>query len=160
MCKRSDNNSGFTLVEILIVVVILGILAAIVVPAYSSFSSDAEKNAFITDLRSFISAAEYYRSKTGDFLAEADPATAPDGWEAYVDIRKWARPTPIGGRWEIRRDTGQFRSAIGVNFSAATDRRPSDESMQHIDSAFDDGSLQTGRFRKIDDDRYYFILAD
>jgi len=38
------NSRGFTLVEILIVVIILGILAAIVIPQFSSASNDARRS--------------------------------------------------------------------------------------------------------------------
>jgi len=45
---RTNKNSGFTLVEILIVVVILGILAAIVIPQFSQASLEARES---TDLQ-------------------------------------------------------------------------------------------------------------
>jgi prepilin-type N-terminal cleavage/methylation domain-containing protein len=39
-----NRKSGFTLVEILIVVIILGILAAIVIPQFTNASEDARRN--------------------------------------------------------------------------------------------------------------------
>lgn len=45
------NRQGFTLVEILIVVVILGILAAIVIPQFSNASHTARENMLKDDLR-------------------------------------------------------------------------------------------------------------
>jgi general secretion pathway protein G len=41
---RTGNRKGFTLVEILIVVIILGILAAIVIPQFTNASTDARKS--------------------------------------------------------------------------------------------------------------------
>jgi len=95
--KTKSDKAGFTLIEVLLVVVILGILAAIVVPSYSGFSGDAEKNAFLADVRSFVSAAEYYRNKTGELLADAASGSVPAGWESYIESNKWTRNTPIGG---------------------------------------------------------------
>ena len=46
-----NRNKGFTLVEILIVVIILGILAAIVVPKFTEASDDAKLSALTTDLK-------------------------------------------------------------------------------------------------------------
>lgn len=51
---------GFTLVEILIVVIILGILAAIVVPQFASASQDARKNALISQLQTLRSQTALY----------------------------------------------------------------------------------------------------
>jgi len=50
MRKRRMTNRGFTLVEILIVVIILGILAAIVIPQFANASSDARTTNLKTTL--------------------------------------------------------------------------------------------------------------
>jgi general secretion pathway protein G len=54
------RNRGFTLVEILIVVIILGILAAIVIPQFSSASNDARESALASDLQTLRSQLELY----------------------------------------------------------------------------------------------------
>jgi len=55
------SKSGFTLVEILIVVCILGILAAIVVPQYSQSSTEAKYASLCTDLHTLRSQIELYK---------------------------------------------------------------------------------------------------
>ena len=55
------RHSGFTLVEILIVVIILGILAAIVIPQFTSASQDARNSALSSDLQTLRSQLELYR---------------------------------------------------------------------------------------------------
>jgi prepilin-type N-terminal cleavage/methylation domain-containing protein len=57
--KRNVQN-GFTLVELLIVVIILAILAAIVVPQFSASTGDANLAAVDTNLSSMRSAIELY----------------------------------------------------------------------------------------------------
>jgi prepilin-type N-terminal cleavage/methylation domain-containing protein len=52
---------GFTLVEILIVVVILGILAAIVIPQFTQASTEAKSNSLASDLQSLRSQIELYK---------------------------------------------------------------------------------------------------
>jgi general secretion pathway protein G len=49
--NRQDRRRGFTLIEILIVVVILGILASIVIPQFSNAAHSARENTLKDDLR-------------------------------------------------------------------------------------------------------------
>jgi general secretion pathway protein G len=61
-------KSGFTLVEILIVVVILGILAAIVIPQFTGASTEAKESALVSDLQSIRSQIELYKIQHNDIL--------------------------------------------------------------------------------------------
>jgi general secretion pathway protein G len=54
-------GKGFTLVEILIVVIILGILAAIVIPQFTEASQDARESALKSDLQTLRSQLELYK---------------------------------------------------------------------------------------------------
>jgi general secretion pathway protein G len=54
-------RSGFTLVEILIVVIILGILAAIVIPQFSEASNDARESQLRSDLQTMRGQLELYK---------------------------------------------------------------------------------------------------
>jgi general secretion pathway protein G len=66
------KNSGFTLVEILIVVVILGILAAIVIPQFTEASGEAKLSSLCTDLQSVRSQIELYKIQHNDCLPGQD----------------------------------------------------------------------------------------
>jgi general secretion pathway protein G len=61
-------KAGFTLVEILIVVVILGILAAIVIPQFTQASSDAKLSSLTTDLQTVRAQLELYKIQHNDQL--------------------------------------------------------------------------------------------
>lgn len=70
------KNSAFTLIEILIVVILLGILAAIVMPMLSTAADDANTNAQDTDAASLQFLVELYRVKEGAYpaaLGDLDP---------------------------------------------------------------------------------------
>jgi general secretion pathway protein G len=66
--RRTSRKGGFTLVEILIVVIILGILAAIVIPQFTSASQDARKNSLTSQLQTMRSQLELYKLQHLDQL--------------------------------------------------------------------------------------------
>ena len=55
---KSNTKSGFTLVEIMIVVAIIGLLAAIAIPNFVKARNSAQKNACINNLRQIEGAKE------------------------------------------------------------------------------------------------------
>ncbi|MEZ6084381.1 MAG: type II secretion system protein [Phycisphaerae bacterium] len=66
MSKPRTKTKAFTLVEVLIVVIVLGILAAIVVPQFSTASGDANLSALTTNLQTIRAQIELYRLQHND----------------------------------------------------------------------------------------------
>jgi general secretion pathway protein G len=67
---RRTTRPGFTLIEILIVVIILGILAAIVIPQFSSASNDARKSNVQTTVQTLRSQIALYKLQHQDTLPD------------------------------------------------------------------------------------------
>lgn len=59
------SNKGFTLVEIMIVVVIIGLLAAMAIPAFQKVRSTSQEKAITNNLRQLASAAQQYFLEEG-----------------------------------------------------------------------------------------------
>ena len=59
--EMKTRKTGFTLVEILIVVIILGILAAIVIPQFTEASNDARESSLVSNLQTLRSQFELYK---------------------------------------------------------------------------------------------------
>ena len=79
-------KSGFTLVEILIVVVILGILAAIVIPQFTEASTEAKLSSLCTDLQTMRSQIELYKIQHNDDLPGAGTATFIEAMTDQTDV--------------------------------------------------------------------------
>jgi general secretion pathway protein G len=79
-------KSGFTLVEILIVVVILGILAAIVIPQFTNASTEAKESALVTDLQTMRSQIELYKIQHNDAIPA--PETGGATWPQMTTYTK------------------------------------------------------------------------
>ena len=54
---KSKMQKGFTLIELMIVVAIIGILAAITIPQFSEYTKKGEDKAAMSDLRNLITTA-------------------------------------------------------------------------------------------------------
>lgn len=68
-------KKGFTLVEILIVVVILGILAAIVIPQFTDASTQAKESSLASSLQTIRSQIELYKIQHNDNLPGEDSSS-------------------------------------------------------------------------------------
>jgi general secretion pathway protein G len=93
MQRVRSNNKGFTLVEILIVVIILGILAAIVIPQFSNASTDAKKNSLTSQLQTLRSQFELYKLQHNDQL----PPAFKNGSGVVSDWSEMTGQTDVAG---------------------------------------------------------------
>jgi len=87
------KNTGFTLVEILIVVIILGILAAIVIPQFTEASNDARVSAMVSDLQTVRSQIELYKIQHLDNY----PGTVNGTWTIGNFVTHLTGKTDIDG---------------------------------------------------------------
>jgi general secretion pathway protein G len=89
--NRKVMAKGFTLVEILIVVVILGILAAIVVPQFTNAANEARQGNVATQTSTLENQIELYAAQNNGIYPtvaqlNADPADgSTDGWSVMID---------------------------------------------------------------------------
>jgi prepilin-type N-terminal cleavage/methylation domain-containing protein len=92
--NKTNRKAGFTLVEIMIVVAIIGLLAAIAIPNFVKARTTAQKNACINNLRQIDGAKEQWALEK----KLAPGAASVDGEvEAYI---KNGRPLcPAGGTY-------------------------------------------------------------
>ena len=151
---KRNRKSGFTLVEIMIVVIIIGLLAALAIPAIHNSQKNAKSATFINDVRTYSAAAEVFSLETGDFPEDVAPGAMPTGLGEYIPTMKWTAETPIGGRWDFVKNDKGIVSGFGASGHTA-----SNVQLLHIEQKWDDGSLSTGKLRSLDGG-YYYVIAE
>ena len=126
-------KKGFTLVEIMIVVAIIGLLAAIAIPSFMKARTSSQKNACINNLRQIESAKDQYSIEVGRtnlwaFASDAEAFSNLVG--AATGYIKIAPACPASSSTELkgttaRADADYTVNAIGSNpiCAVSTDHR-------------------------------------
>ena len=106
--KRNGGRRGFTLIEMLIVIIILGILAMIIIPQISVTTDDAKLNTLRTNLNSMRSSIEiYYAQHSNTYPGDGVPATKPADvtTAAHAFVAQMCRYTDGSGNISNTKDT-------------------------------------------------------
>ncbi len=147
---------GFTLVEIMVVVVIIGLLAALAIPAYLRVQRASQNSRTTNDFRIFAQAFEIYNTQNGTWpnnVAAGVVPTTPVSMNGDFKTSTWQSITVIGGQWNW--DKGNFGITAGISITNFT---CDDAQLAEIDAKLDDGNLTTGNFQKIQPNRVTLIL--
>lgn len=124
---KKQNKKGFTLVEIMIVVVIIGLLAVMAVPAFQKVSSNSQGKAVLNNIRQITSAADKYFSENdvttvaiedligdGQYIKGMNEASLQVAGEDYPDNITQGTAYTVTGLPEGAGDAGG--TSISVDF--------------------------------------------
>lgn len=103
---RRRFRHGFSLVELMIVLAVLGILAALVVPRYTNATERARENGLQRQLQTVRGQLEHYRQTEGEYPASVVGGT---DWSDMVD-----------GRYIVTRPKNAFRNDDSTIAAGAT----------------------------------------
>jgi prepilin-type N-terminal cleavage/methylation domain-containing protein len=107
MRKLRNKHTGFTIVELLIVIVVIAILATVSIVAYSGVQDRARYTKALSDLQTINKSIRMYQAQNGTF-----PVTA--GWRYYCTYQ--SNPTSfIPGLDEVLKNVPAAPCSVGTN---------------------------------------------
>lgn len=158
---------GTTILELILVVVIIGVIAAIATPRLSDAGERARYTSTWATYRNLAAGVEAYRSIWKSLPQNVNQATSPPGMAPFLDPRVWQRRPPIGGWWDWN---GKFDASgnpaslwIGlppnVSIIRSTDTRVMARTAI-LDRMFDNNNINTGQLRRLQSDHHCYILDE
>jgi general secretion pathway protein G len=133
---------GFTLVEVLIVVVILGLLAAVVTPQFAGAAQQSKLASSLASMKALGQAFQMYRAVHGVFPSDAGPGGFPPEMAGLIRRHDWERAPLLGEEWDW--NAGPGWSLVGSNISIWAPDTRFEAEWDALDRAHDDGSRVTG----------------
>lgn len=152
---------AFTLVEIMVVVVIIGLLAAAALPTYRHITMRSKTTALENDLRAFSTALITYNLQNGRWPADGDPAVVPPELANALPIN-FVQKSPIGGvyKWNFDLPADGVTAKAALIVQTASGNPVSDDAalFEMIDGQMDDGDLNTGNIQLGSTNSLVFII--
>ena len=116
---NNRSKKGFTLVEIMIVVVIIGLLAAMAIPAFQQVRKSSIEKTVLNDARQIGSAAQQYMMEYGVTTFGLDVNTTTGALEATCVLYPWLKQISKGTSTASSSKNGNTTDAIVLTKTGA-----------------------------------------
>lgn len=152
---------AFTLVEVMVVVVIIGLLAAAGLPGYRHITMRSKVTAIENDLRQFTTAAQTYTLQNGHWPADSAPQVPPPELANALPAN-FRLKTPMGGvyKWCSGGDVDGIPAKAGLALVSVTGNPLNDDLdlVTMLDRQMDDGNIETGAIQVGSTNSVVFII--
>ncbi|MFK7760057.1 MAG: type II secretion system protein [Phycisphaerales bacterium] len=140
-------HQAFSLIEILVVVVVIGILAATVTPKFLQAKEEAAIAATSQDLSAIVNALSMYYAATGSYPRDVVRMRVVKDLSPYFKSdNPFAKPAPIGGVYDYEGPPNWDPMQISIRKNGS--QVYTDAIAQKLDEYMDNGDLRTGKIRK------------
>lgn len=146
------QNQGFSLIEIMIAVTVLGIIALLWIPSYRLIVDKSEATTTANDMRTFTDAVEFYSTAEGSYPSSMNHSAIPDLISQYLPA-VW-RNGDLSWSY-VNTSENIYVQLNNLGFTA--------EQFLRLDHIIDDGNIVTGNARVAIGGSgmvYHFVTAD
>ncbi len=152
LSSKAGTRHGFSVIELMVVVTVIGIIAAIAIPGFRQARDASIASRLANDWRIFAGAFETHATASGTWAVDGIGNSLPPEVEPYLEGTSWAEEAPSGGMWDWEQGRLGTKAAVALT---ATDPKP--EIFVRVDRIIDDGNVTSGSFQRFAD-RYMLIL--
>jgi prepilin-type N-terminal cleavage/methylation domain-containing protein/prepilin-type processing-associated H-X9-DG protein len=119
---KQRNRDGFTLVELLVVITIIGVLIALLLPAVQAARESGRRNMCLNNMRQLILAAQNFyatndRFATGLVAVDAEAGNFSGGTNLWVEMLPYVEEVNLKAKWDLddyRKNIAGGNSAVSA----------------------------------------------
>ncbi len=151
------TRSAFTLVEVLVVVIVLGILAAMVVPKVVTAEEESAVAATAADIKTIESALQMYYASNNAYPRDVNRTQYPRELIPYFkNGNPFEKLAPLGGKYDYEGPPNWNPVQISMRTESTRVGHTEADAIA-LDEYMDDGNLRTGVIRR-DGNRTFYIV--
>lgn len=145
--NQTGGPAGFSLIELVIVLAIMGILAAVAGSRIVNARTDAQINVTVTEANRFNRLAMIAQQLNGKLPNDAYQGLVPTDLRPPLFANSFQSATPVGGLWDWN-GPGTTIPHLGMSINFPSTSAEPSGMYSRLDTKFDDGSTSTGKIRR------------